>query len=148
MAARARGCACVCRCSSAAVALGRAWGLAAAAWAGERRVLPGGPACSYFCLSVRPSIFSSVCSGGRARWLRSGARAGAGAALCPGQRGQQQPCPLVPAGLCWGCSAGSPSPLRAPELGPCVRLSVCVRLCVCVRAGVCTPGKGTYFGWR
>lgn len=64
---------------------------------------------------------------------------GAGRALCPGQWGQQ-PCPLVPAGLCWGCSLRAPHPLhpaggcplRAPKLGPCVSVSVRVRAGTCL----------------
>lgn len=64
---------------------------------------------------------------------------GAGRALCPGQWGQQ-PCALVPAGLCWGCSLRAPHPLRpaggcplrAPKLGPCVSVSVRVRAGTCL----------------
>lgn len=78
----------------------------------------------------------------------AGALAGAGRALCPGQRGQQ-PCPRVPAGLRWGCSLRAPRPLRpsggcplrAPKLGPCVSICECVSVCLSVsaRVGVC-PG--------
>lgn len=64
------------------------------------------------------------------------AGSGAGAALCPGQRGQQ-PCPLVPAELCWGCSLRVPSPC-APRNSDrvCVSVSVC---CVCVQGLGCAP---------
>lgn len=155
MGARARGCACLSllfSCSCSWLSLGT--GCSCLGW-GETGVT-GGPACSYFylsvCLSVCPSIFSSMFLGGRARlalpvlglrrW-ESALSGTVGAAAV-----SSRPCRAL-LGL---LAAGSPSPppCRGLPSAPPETRTVCQCVCPCKGwdvPGMCVPGKGTCSGW-